>query len=812
MENLPTTRPKFVLGSERPSQMTYGHSTPGYGYPEPMQADASPEMQAGGLIEYWHMLRRRRGTLIVVAFLGVLAAILITLPQTPVYRARTALEIQNINNDFLNARQVNPVTEDGSGANALTDVQTQMKIVQSEALVDKVVDRLSAAGKPLPGQGEAGVFSTWLKALRVPVNQPNDRDYRLREKAMKSLTVRQLGQTRMIEVLYNSPDPKLAADFLNTLTSSYIDSNMEARWQMSQRTGEWLSRQLDDMRVKLERSEDALQAYARKFGLLFTTPQSGGAEKMNITEEKLRHVQEELSKAQADRAAAQSRYETAKSAAPDTLPDVLNDTSLRGLEDKLTELQRQKAELIATYTAKHERVRRVEAQIAPLETAFARERDAIIERIHNDYTTALGRERLLQADYASQSKIVTDQAEKSIRYNILKREVDSNRQLYESMLDQVRQASVASAIRASNIRIVDPAKIPHQPYSPDFLLNSALGLFSGLLVGVVFVILRERADRTLQQPGDLQFWTNVTELGVIPSAGAETGRRIYSAARRKALPEATPVGLKATPLELKAMINGAPAVILRTKKTEERVELMTWQRKPSSVAEAFRAVLTSIMFSGENGSRPRVLVFTSASPAEGKTTVASNLGIALAEIRQKVLIIDADLRKPRMHELFDIPNDRGLSDLLQGPPSVNGTLEAALRGIVQETSIPGLHVLPSGPSTHAAANLLYSPNLAEIFKKFRHEFDMVLVDTPPMLNITDARVAGRLADAVVFVARAGRTTRDAALAAHQRFAEDRIPILGTILNDWDPAKAPGGYYGDHGGSYYGGYKYSAYQS
>jgi polysaccharide biosynthesis transport protein len=807
MENLPTPHPKFVFGSERPSQMTYGHSAPSYGYPESMQADPSQEVQTGGLIEYWRMVRRRRGTLIVVAFLGVLAAILITFPQTPIYRAHTALEIQDINNDFLNARQVNPVTEDGSGANALTDVQTQMKIIQSEALVDSVVDRLSAAGKLQSEQKEAGVLSTWLKALRVPVNQPDEKDYRLREKAMKSLTVRQLGQTRMIEVLYNSPDPKLAAAFLNTLTSSYIETNMEARWQMSQRTGEWLSRQLDDMRVKLERSEDALQAYARKFGLMFTTPQSGGAEKMNISEEKLRHVQEELSKAAADRASAQSHYETAKSAAPDTLADVLNDASLRGLEDKLTELQRQKAELIATYTAKHEKVRRVEAQIAPLEAAFAKERDAIVERIHNDYTTALGRERLLQVDYASQSKIVTDQAEKSIQYNILKREVDSNRQLYESMLDHVRQASVASAIRASNIRIVDPAKVPRQPYSPDFLLNAALGLLSGLMVGVVFVIVRERADRTLQQPGDLQFWTNVTELGVIPSAGAETGRRLYYAARRKALPEATPLGLTAEP-----GMNGAPAVILRTKKTEERVELMTWQRKPSPVAEAFRAVLTSIMFSGENGSFPRVLVFTSASPAEGKTTVASNLGIALAEIRQKVLIIDADLRKPRMHELFDVPNDRGLSDLLQGPPAVNGTLEAALRGIVQETSIPGLHVLPSGPPTHAAANLLYSPNLAEIIKKFRHEFDMILVDTPPMLNIADARVAGRLADAVVFVARAGRTTRDAALAAHQRFAEDRTPILGTILNDWDPAKSPGGYYGNYSGSYYGGYKYSAYRS
>ncbi len=793
MELLPPSHQPVPFDPEPPPHRGYGRQ--GAAYPEGMPSDLSAEAQMGGLVEYWRIVQRRRGTLLVVAAIGLLASILITLPQTPVYRARTALEIQDINNDFLNTKQVNPVNEDGSGSNTLTDVQTQMRIVQSEALVDKVVDRMTKTGELKPEPAGMGIVSTWMKALNVSVDKAGDADDRVRQNAMKNLTVRQLGQTRMIEVLYNSPDPKLAADFLNVLTSSYIDSNMESRWQMSQRTGEWLSRQLDDMRVKLERSEDALQAYARKSGLLFTSPQSGSSEKTNVAEEKLRNGQDSLSKAQADRAEAQSRYETAKSAAPETLADVLNDTSLRGLQDKLTELRREEAELIATYTPKHEKVRRVQAQIAPIEAALASERNAILERIHNDYTTALGRERLLQADYSTQSKVVTDQAEKSIQYNILKREVDSNQQLYESMFDQVRHASVAAAIRASNVRVVDPAKAPRRPYSPDYLLNSALGLLSGLLAGVTFIVLRERADRTLQQPGDLQFWTNSVELGAIPSAGAEAGRRIYYASRRT-----LPDGQKSS------------VVVLGTKKDDQRVELITWQKKPSLVAEAFRAVLTSIMFSGESGNRPRVLVFTSPSPSEGKTTVVSNLAIALAEVGQKVLVIDADLRKPRIHELFDVPNERGLSNVLQGPSCSNGTLDVALQGIVQQTSIPGLHVLPSGPSSFAAANLLYSPNFGEVLKKFKREFDMVLVDTPPMLTMTDARVAGRSADAVVFVTRAGRTTREAALAAHQRFAEDRIPVLGTILNDWDHSKSPNGYYGYHGGSYQKGYTYGGYLS
>jgi capsular exopolysaccharide synthesis family protein len=232
----------------------------------------------------------------------------------------------------------------------------------------------------------------------------------------------------------------------------------------------------------------------------------------------------------------------------------------------------------------------------------------------------------------------------------------------------------------------------------------------------------------------------------------------------------------------------------------DRVELITHQRKHSIAAESFRVVLTAILFSGENGSRPRVLVLTSASPSEGKTTVTSNLAIALAEINRKTLLIDADMRKPRLHEIFQVPNDRGLSTVLQ-----ERTLtEESLQGVVFETAIPNLYVLPTGPS--AASGLLYSPVLPELLKRFKKEFDMVLIDTPPMLQMPDARVVGRQADAVVMVVRAGQTTRDAAIAARERLAEDGTRMLGTILNDWNPKQSPNGYYGSSNGyGYYRGY-------
>jgi succinoglycan biosynthesis transport protein ExoP len=206
-------------------------------------------------------------------------------------------------------------------------------------------------------------------------------------------------------------------------------------------------------------------------------------------------------------------------------------------------------------------------------------------------------------------------------------------------------------------------------------------------------------------------------------------------------------------------------------------------------AEAFRCTLTSLLFVGENGSRPHVLVVTSANAGEGKTSVVSNLALAAAEIRRKVLIVDADLRRPRMHDIYNLPNDRGLSDILREELS-----QESLAGLIHQTCFPNLHILPAGPPTEAAAHLLYSPNFAALIARFRTEYDMILIDAPPALHMTDARVAARLADGVVLVSRAGKTTRDALLAAGDRFLEDRIAIIGTILNDWNPKKAPRGYY------------------
>jgi capsular exopolysaccharide synthesis family protein len=774
----PDSQNQVALADRRGAEQTLARSQYSEIPASSYRHDTDGEPETGGLIEYWRILRRHKGTWIVFAFAGALVGLLITFPQTQVYQVRTSVEIVGLNDNFMNFKQVTPVTQTGASSET-SDIQTQIKIFQSESLLERVEAKLNTAGSP--SSGPAGRISAWRKLLNLPESAVVEPRTKALRKAAKSLKVSATGQTRILEITVDSADPQLAADFANTLAAEFIEQNLESRWKTTEKTSDWLSHQLDDMRIKLEHSEDALQAYARSSGLLFTD------EKTSVSEEKLRQVQQELSTATGDRIARQSRYEMAQNSPPDALPDVLNDGALRDTQTKITDLRSQIAQLSATYTPEYKPVKRAEAQLTTLQAAFDHARAAIIIRIKNEYQEASRKEKLLASAYNAQTAQVTDEGEKSIQYKILKREADSNRQLYDSMLQELKESTIASAMRASNVRVVDPAKVPNRPYKPDAPKSAGLGLLVGIFLGAGFIVMRERADRTIQQPGDSAFYLNLPELGIIPSSKFESRPR-----RRVGLPPPAGGSEALVPSTAAAANNGRP----------DQVELVTWQRKPSLVAESFRSTLISILFSGENGGSPKVLVVTSAGPAEGKSTVTSNLGIAIAEVGQKVLLIDADMRRPRQHEIFAMENERGLSTLLREKVALNG--DKSLGGLIRETEVPGLSILTSGPGTSAATNLIYGMHMPELLKYVRADFDIVLIDTPPMLQISDARVLGRMADRVIMVLRAGFTTRDAAVAARKRFDEDGTRVLGTILNNWNPKSAPDGYYG-YSSKYYHAY-------
>jgi polysaccharide biosynthesis transport protein len=709
------------------------------------------ETQSGSVLDYCRMIGRRKLLLAGFTLAGLAVAVGITLPQTPVYRARTSLEIQQINNDVLNIKSSDGVTPP---TDALTDIQTQIKILQSQTLIRRALEALKIPTAESATSTQA-VTPAWRRLFNLPA--PGEKRETPVESAAKNLKVNAAGQTRIVEIIFDANRPEFASRFANALTSEFIEQNIQARWDMNHQTADWLAGQIEELRGKLRGSENALQAYARQKNLIYT------GDKQNISEEKLRQLQAELSRAQADRVEKESRFEIARSAASDTLPDVLNDNNLRALEVSLTDLRRQQAQLGVTFTPDYAKTKRLQAEITALESAIQEKRAAIVTRINNELHESKRREQLLAAAYANQTRLVTDDSEKSIQYDMLKHEVDTNRQLYETMLQRVKESSIVSAMKASNVRIIDPAMTPRYPYKPNLAMNGVAGLLFGGILGLIVIVFRERTNSSVQEPGDAGLLLGIPELGVIPNTNE--GQKLLSS-----------------------------TLTLLPKTTElARQGAQTISSQSPMVADSFRAVLASIIFASPR-ERQRVLVITSASPSEGKTTTASNLAMTLANMNRRVLIIDGDIRSPRLHDIFGLNNSAGLTDLLTQPST---TLMADT--LVRETTNPNLSVLTSGPAIQTGADLLFSRSMPALIAHYRENFDMVLIDTPPMLSMPDARVLGRMADAVVLIARAGRTTRAAIQAAFRRLVDDHTQVLGIVLNGWN-AKASAAY------KYYAAYK------
>jgi capsular exopolysaccharide synthesis family protein len=731
-------------------------------------APVTPADDSVSLFEYWDILRRRKGSIFLSCLGCGLLGWLLTLPQTPVYQASTSLEV--IRQDESVLAMAGQSRNYSSQRDETAFIRNQVEFLKSDTLVERVVEKLQLDKDPKLSE-KPGLFSrtlSWLSA--TPAQQATSRQ-RAVLLAAKNLNVTLSPESDIVEVFYDSPDKELAARFVNSLADEYIEQSLAARWEVSQRTTEWMSKQLEEMKKRLGESERALQAYADHNQLIFTRDTA------SVSEEELRRIQDELSRALADRVARQSQFEMASRSPVESLPEVLDDATLRQYQVDLTTLKRNLAELTASLTPAHYKVKKVQAQIEEMEGALGRERQKILQRLENEYRAADRREKLLSERYTQQLRTVSNDSSKSIQYNLMKREVDTNRELYQSLMHRVKEAGVTSAITGSTSRIVDRAKPPLAPYKPNALLNAGLGLFAGLFLGVAMAFGRERSDRTVRMPGELHFHLRVPELGVIPRFRGAPAARRRSLASEKAKSVLGGIGL-----------NGKESTEKRN--SGHSTELVTWQREPSPDAESFRATLTSILFC-RNGSPPAVIAFSSPQSGEGKTTVVSNLAVALAEINRRVLVIDGDLRRPRLDRILGEPNGWGLSDLLRESESLDAR---PLDYLVQKTKIPNVHAVFSGRRGSNASNLLHSPRLAELITRFRGEFDAVLIDAPPILGLPDARVRGHMADGVILVLRAGQTTLETARAARQRLAEDGTAVLGTILNAWDPKETKYGYY------------------
>jgi polysaccharide biosynthesis transport protein len=699
--------------------------------------DHGPATEWSSPADSLRTLYRRKGTLLLITLSGILITALVSLVQPRLYRSVASLEVQGVNENFLNLREVDPAATLG---NALSEpyVKTQAEILQQDVLIEQVIAQLKledrADFRPHPG--------FWGKLLRTAASNPSPGTLHqyAKDVVRSHLKIEPARDSQIVRITFDARDPQLAATFANTLAQVFIDQSVDKRRSAAEDIRRWLAPRIDELKSRLQNSESAVDAYTRESGLILTPGQD------SLATQKLQTLQDELSKAQADLIAKQAQFDLiAKNPADITTENPV----IRDYDVKLTDLRRQLADLESILQPGNYKVVRLQAQIAELESAVRAETVRANRSVRGDFLAAQRRELTLDRVYESQSTLVSNLAAKITHYNTLKREVDTNRQFYEAMLQKVNEAGVASAVRQSNVRLAAPAEPELHPYKPNLPLNLAIGLVAGLVLAVGFVMLSEQSNPSLRAPGEAGIYLNLPELGTIPSSD-----RIESSLHK----------------------------MLGSTSGDRPVERVTWEQRFSELSEAFRGTVASIV-SMENGGRRSVLVATSPLAGEGKTTVVSNLGISLAEISGRVLLIDGDMRRPRLHKVFGVANSWGLSDLLG---EQNATEELPLEALVKKTRIPRLYLLPSGPCTDSIFSLLYSPRMERLVQRFRQEFDYVILDTPPCLEFADARILARYAEGVLLVLRANYADKKTALAAAQRFFLDGIPILGTILNQWDP--------------------------
>jgi polysaccharide biosynthesis transport protein len=701
----------------------------------PINAEPSP---------VYRILRRNRYAILIVFSLCLLAALAISELQTPLYRAEALIEVQGLNDNFMKASEYSPTATTGRTADGY--LSTQIRLLKSEAVATMVVKSTRLNENPL-------FFQTNDKLQRLrgafqPPATPQPVSATARRLA-GGVTVATVGDSDLISVKVVAPDAQLAANLSNAIATEYIKHQQEERWNTSVQTSKMMTDQLEDFRIRLQDSERELQNYAKAAGLLFTNEHS------MATDEQLHLVQADLAKAQADRAEKQAEMRVLTSASADSLPKVLDDGPLRDLKIRLTDLRRQLAELSTTLAPKNYKVETVQAEIVALESAVDRERTNVLNRIQNEYTASSQREELLREAYQNQAKIVTNDSAKAVRYNVLKREVDTNRDLYGSMLQKVKEASVLQSMKTSSLRLVDAAQAPLGPYQPNFLKNAGFGSLAGILFATLLVLARERLDRTLRRRGEMMGVLEVPEIGVIPSALAAAS---------------------------------GSSLALETTRSGPANSLFT---------EAFHCTATSIFSSPQTS---KIFLITSPHPRAGKSTVVANLGRALARSGRRGILVDGDLRQPTLHTIFSCGRSPGLVEILKGEAPISATTVAG--DAARNGSVPALNLIPAGDSLHSDWSLLASSRMEKLLQELRRQYDFVLIDSPPMLQLTDARILGRLADAVVLICRAGHTRPEQMLEAARLLAVDGSALFGTILNDWNVKTEDPDYFNSYH-SYYG---------
>jgi succinoglycan biosynthesis transport protein ExoP len=705
----------------------------------------------------------KRKWVVGITFVTIFSVVAIaSLKMTPIYEAGGTIEI-NKPDTSLSFQNSGTFSFDYYDP---TELETELKILQSDLLATQVIRELNLERRPEVG-GQASPTPSPLELAPDPLQSDPTRVSSMVGGFKSGLRVALSPNTRIIEVHYRSSDPQMAANVVNTLMQTYVENNFKARFESTMQASDWLSKQLIDLQMKVETSQEKLVRYQKEHEIL------GTDEKQNIITAKLDELNKELTAAETDRMNKESLYRLVESGDPNAISSTAGDLSegggsqsasqlLESLRAKEVDIKIQAADLNTQFGPAYPKLAQLNNQLKEIDIQIQAELKKVVSKLKGQYSAALQRENMLREALEKQKQEANKLNESAIEYTLLKRDVDTNRQLYEGLLQKLKEAGVSAGLKSNNFRIVDAARTPAAPIEPNVPRNLMFGMVLGLASGIGLAFLLEGIDNTVRTTEQAQIISGLASLGMIP-LGSKSARE------------------------------GPNPKRLVIASSKEAVELVTQVRPQSQMAESYRALRTSLLLSNL-GAPPKVIMITSALPQEGKTTTSINTAVVLAQKGVRVLLIDADLRRPSIHKTLGMGPHSGLSNVLTGSTTLD-------RAITRSAILPNLMVLPAGTPPPNPAELLASSNMKDVLDELREQYDHIVVDTPPSLSVTDAVVLSPRADAVVLVIRSGQTTKQALRRSRDILMQVNAKVVGVLLNAVDLSSPDYYYYYEYQSKY-----------
>ena len=707
------------------------------------------------VLHYWRTLKKRRWTIAATLAIIFTLTVIFTLKTIPLYQATSKVAIFPETPNVLGFKDAGSSSPDFDYESTL---ETQAAILRSDALAMKVIEAMRLDQNP--NFTQSTTLQRTGNSVQLSSMQPDPAvTAGLLGRFRGGLSVQLVPNSRLVQISFTHSDPRLATEIVNALVRTFTEENFKTKYEAVTQTSDWLSTELADLQMKVQTSEEKLVRYQKDHSIL------GVDEKQNIVTAKLDELNRELTAAQTDRIQKESDYRLAAEGDPATFSKPSREgasSMLEKLRDKEADLNTQLAQLNTQFGSGYPKVAELSNQVKQVRSELAAEEVRMQQQIRDEYLAALQRETLLTTAFNQQKQEANQLNESAIEYSVLKRDAEANRQLYQDLLQRLKEAGVSAGLRSSNIRVVDIARTPTSPIKPNVPRNIELGLVLGLSLGIGLAFTLESLDTSIRTMEEINAISTLPALGTIPLQFASNG------SLRKRLKSAQ-VG---------------------TDKSESSA-LVTYARPKSEAAEAYRSLRTSILLSSF-GAPPKVILVTSALPQEGKTTISANSALVLAQRGGRVLLIDADLRRPGVDKLFGFRSRGGLSTLISGGDKFEDV-------VVPFTDVPNLWILPAGLIPPQPAELLGSTVMKDFIARCRKEFDHVVIDTPPVLSVTDAVLLSPEADRVILVARAGKTTKIALRRACESLLQVNAKIMGVVLNALNMNSAEGYYY--YGGRY-----------